>query len=148
MRNMQFALTMALTTLLAGAFQAAFAQVKEVSARSGVEAPPSFDTSDPNPQAADGRPAAEPTSPQGPSPAPPANQTSPPPALSSEKAFLLRWFELQNATLNLRSRFVDNSAGVVTTNQVQYKATLRGQVKFDKPGRSSLNFGDCHGTKC
>src|SRR6266403_4114753 len=135
MRNMRYALSMALTTLLAGASQAAFAQVKEVSARLGVErrveAIPSSDTSDPNPQEASARPTAPPTNPQSPSPAPPANQTSPPPARSSEKAFILRWFELQNATLNLRYRFVDNSTGVVTTNQVQYKATLRGRVKFD-----------------
>ena len=151
MRNMQFALIMALTTLLAGASQAAFAQVKEVSVKLGVEQRveviPSSDTSDPNPQEPSARPATEPTSPQSPSPAPPANQTSPPPALSSEKAFILRWFELQNATLNLRYRFVDTSAGVVTTNQVQYKVTLRGRVKFDKPGRYSLNFGVFTGTK-
>src|SRR6266850_6861649 len=151
MRNMQSALSMALTTLLVGASQAAFAQEKEASAKLGVgqkvESISSSDTGDPDPQAVNTRTAAEPTSPQGPSPAPPANQTSPPPPLSSEKAFVLRWFELQNATLNLRYRFVDDSTGVVTTNQVQYKATLRGRVKFDKPGRYSLNFGVSTGTK-
>jgi hypothetical protein len=151
MRNMESALSMALTTLLVGASQAAFAQVKEVSAKLGVEqrvdAIPSSDTSDPNPQGACARPAAEPTSPQSPSPAPPANQTSPPPTPSSEKAFVLRWFELQNATLNLRYHFVDTSAGVVTTNQLQYRATLRGRLKFDKPGRYALNFGVFTGTR-
>ena len=151
MRNMQSALSMALTTLLVGASQAAFAQGKEVSARLGlerrVESTPSSDTTGPDPQAASAPPPAEPTSPQSPSPAPPANQTSPPPAASSEKAFILRWFELQNATLNLRYRFVDTSTGAITTNQVQYKATLRGRVKFDKPGRYSLYFGVFTGTK-
>src|SRR6266852_8601776 len=151
MRNMQSAWSAALTTLLVGASQAAFAQEKEVSAKLGVERKvesiTSSDISDPDPQAGSTRPAAEPTSPPGPSPAPPANQTSPPPIASSEKAFVLRWFELQNATLNIRYRFVDTSAGTITTNQVQYKATLRGRVKFDKPGRYSLNFGVFTGTR-
>jgi len=111
-----------------------------------VEAIPSSDSSDPNPQTTKARPAAGPTSPQGPSPAPPASEASPP-TPSSEKLFVLRWFELQNATLNLRYRFADTSDGAITTNQVQYKATLRGRVKFDKPGRYSLNFGVFTGTR-
>ena len=55
--------------------------------------------------------------------------------------FLSRWLDLQNATLNLRYRFVDTSAGVVTTNQLQHRESLRGRLKFDKPGRYALNFG-------
>jgi hypothetical protein len=59
----------------------------------------------------------------------------------SSGTFIKRWLDLQNASLNLRYRFVDNSAGVTTTNQVQHRETLRGRVKFDKPGRYALNFG-------
>src|SRR5829696_1931825 len=55
--------------------------------------------------------------------------------------FLSRWLDLQNGTLNLRYRFVDNSAGTVTTKQLQHRESLRGRLKFDKPGRYTLNFG-------
>jgi hypothetical protein len=60
---------------------------------------------------------------------------------------LARWFELQNATLNLRYRFIDTTAGVTTTNQVQHRETLRGRVKFDPSARYTLNFGLFTGTR-
>lgn len=60
--------------------------------------------------------------------------TAPPPQLA-------RWVDLQNATLNLRYRVVDNSAGVVTTNQLQHRETLRGRLKADRSGHYALNFG-------
>ena len=55
--------------------------------------------------------------------------------------FVKRWLELQNATLNLRYRYVETSAGRVTTRQVQHRETLRGRFKFDPQGRYALNFG-------
>src|SRR5688500_1769128 len=64
-----------------------------------------------------------------------------PPLQTSIGAFVKRWLDLQNATLNLRYRYVDNSAGVTTTNQLQHRETLRGRVKIDKSARYALNFG-------
>jgi hypothetical protein len=60
---------------------------------------------------------------------------------------LARWFELQNATLNLRYRFIDTTAGVTTTNQVQHRETLRARVKFDPSARYTLNLGVFTGTR-
>ena len=54
---------------------------------------------------------------------------------------LARWVDLQNATLNLRYRFIDTSEGVITTNQIQHRETLRARLKFDSPGRYALNIG-------
>src|SRR5262245_2969278 len=54
---------------------------------------------------------------------------------------LARWIDFQNATLNTRYRFVDNSAGVATTNQLQHRESLRARFKFDAPGRYALNLG-------
>ena len=54
---------------------------------------------------------------------------------------LARWIDLQNATLNTRYRFIDSSEGLITTNQLQHRETLRARLKFDAPGRYALNFG-------
>ena len=78
---------------------------------------------------------------QNPPPVPSTVPSSPPPSQSSAAAFVTRWPELQNATLNLRYRYGDNSAGLITTNQLQHRESLRGRLKFDKPGRYALNFG-------
>jgi len=64
-----------------------------------------------------------------------------PEAPGAGKAVIKRWLELQTATLNLRYRYVDNSAGVVTTNQLQHREALRGRVKFDRGGQYALSFG-------
>ena len=72
----------------------------------------------------------------GPDPAPPQPKPAPP---------LARWVDLQNATLNTRYRFIDNSAGVITTNQIQHRESLRARLKFDAPGRYALNLGDVYG---
>jgi hypothetical protein len=69
------------------------------------------------------------------------------PDRSTAKAQIARWLELQNATLNLRYRFIDTSAGVVATNQLQHRESLRARVKFDQPGRYSLNIGVFTGTR-
>ena len=60
---------------------------------------------------------------------------------SSAGTFLRRWLDLQNASLNLRYRYVDTSAGVTTTNQLQHRETLRGRLKVDEAARYALNFG-------
>ena len=66
-------------------------------------------------------------------------QTAPP--QQKPVAPLARWVELQNATLNLRYRFIDTSSGAVTANQIQHRETLRARLKFDAPGRYALNLG-------
>ena len=84
---------------------------------------------------------------QGASPAPAPN--APTSARASQSATedkptapaLSRWFELQNTTLNVRYRFIDTSAGIVTTNSLQHRETIRGRVKFDKSARYAWNFG-------
>lgn len=72
---------------------------------------------------------------------PPTVQEEPEPSARTAATLVKRWLELQNATLNLRYRHVDTSAGVITTNQLQHRESLRGRLKFDRPGRYALNFG-------
>src|SRR5687767_6526084 len=67
--------------------------------------------------------------------------------VSSARSDIARWFELQNATLNLRYRFIDTTAGRITTNQLQHRETIRGRVKFDKSARYTWNFGVFTGTR-
>ena len=74
-------------------------------------------------------------------------QTQAPPTTSPPAPRLARWFELQNTTLNLRYRFIDTSAGVVTTKQLQHRETIRGRVKFDTSARYTWNFGVFTGTR-
>ena len=84
-----------------------------------------------------------------------AQITEPPapiPAATSDRSSTVRdrirrWVELQNASLNLRYRFVDNTSGVTTTSQVQHRETLRARVKFDASGRYALNLGLFTGTR-
>jgi hypothetical protein len=76
---------------------------------------------------------------------PALGQTAPP--QKTPAAPLTRWIEMQNATLNVRYRFVDNSAGVVTTNQVQHRESLRARLKFDAPGKYGLNVGLFSGSR-
>jgi hypothetical protein len=71
----------------------------------------------------------------------PGDSTAPPTPVSSARSEIARWFELQNATLNLRYRFIDTTAGRITTNQLQHRETIRGRLKFDKSARYTWNFG-------
>lgn len=70
-----------------------------------------------------------------------------PAAQQKPAAPLARWIEVQNATLNLRYRFADTSAGTVTTNQMQHRESLRARVKFDAPGKYALNAGVFSGSR-
>jgi hypothetical protein len=74
-----------------------------------------------------------------------AGQPAKPP--QKPAAPLTRWVDVQNATLNVRYRFIDTSEGVITTNQIQHRETLRGRFKFDTPGRYALNFGASTGQR-
>jgi hypothetical protein len=56
-----------------------------------------------------------------------------------------RWVEVQVAQLDARYRFMDNSAGVTTANQMQNRETFRAGVKFDQAGRYSLQLGALSG---
>lgn len=60
---------------------------------------------------------------------------------------LARWIDVQNATMNVRYRFVDTSAGTITTNQVQHRESLRARFKVDAPGRYALNVGAFSGSR-
>jgi len=60
---------------------------------------------------------------------------------------LARWVDVQNATLNLRYRFIDTTAGTVTTNQLQHRESLRARVKFDQKAKYTANFGLFTGTR-
>jgi hypothetical protein len=51
------------------------------------------------------------------------------------------WFEPQTVTLSSRYRFVENSAGDVTANQVQFKDVFRARFNVDRDRRVSINVG-------
>lgn len=78
-------------------------------------------------------------------PAPAGGQSAPPQAKPA--APLARWVDVQNATLNTRYRFVDTSAGTITTNQLQHRESLRARFKFDAPGKYALNVGVFSGSR-
>ena len=73
--------------------------------------------------------------------------STPPKPEPTVRTHIARWLDIQNATLNLRYRFIDNSAGVVTTKQVQHRESFRARIKFDAAGRYSLNAGLFTGTR-
>ncbi|RPI51728.1 MAG: hypothetical protein EHM55_18240 [Acidobacteria bacterium] len=73
------------------------------------------------------------------------SQTSPPEQKPTPP--LARWVEVQNVSVSVRYRFADNSAGTVTTNQVQHRETVRARVKFDAPGQYALNVGTSSGSR-
>src|SRR5688572_15925542 len=77
----------------------------------------------------------------------PGAPKAPPQPVSSTRTEIARWFELQNATLNLRYRFIDTTAGRITTNQLQHRETIRGRVKFDRSAKYTWNFGVFTGTR-
>jgi hypothetical protein len=54
---------------------------------------------------------------------------------------LARWVDVQNATLNLRYRYIDTTAGTITTDQLQHRESLRWRIKFDPAAKYSLHFG-------
>jgi hypothetical protein len=77
----------------------------------------------------------------------PGTPNQPSTGLAGAKAEIARWFDLQNVTLNLRYRYIDTSAGRVTTNQLQHRETIRGRFKFDKAAKYTWNFGAFSGVR-
>jgi hypothetical protein len=76
-------------------------------------------------------------SPSGAEPAPrptPVAKTESPTQLK-----LRRWLEVQTATITVRYRAIENSAGLTTSNSVQHQDVFRGRFKFDAQGNYSLN---------
>jgi hypothetical protein len=73
-------------------------------------------------------------------------QSQTPPAPKAV-APLARWLDVQNAALNMRYRFIDTSAGVITTNQLQHRESLRARLKLDAPGRYAVNVGVFSGSR-
>jgi hypothetical protein len=62
------------------------------------------------------------------------------PTSASTPAFE-RWVNVQNATVVTRYRFVQSSADVTTSNQMQYKETLRVRFNIDPAKRFTVNVG-------
>ena len=52
-----------------------------------------------------------------------------------------RWIEFQTLTLYSRYRFIENSAGKTTSNQLQYKEAIRARFNVDRRKRVTLNAG-------
>ena len=77
----------------------------------------------------------------------PAGGSTPAASTGSPRDRIGRWFELQNATLNLRYRVIDTSAGNIATNQVQHRETIRARIKLDASARYTWNFGVFTGTR-
>src|SRR5918994_1011514 len=75
----------------------------------------------------------------------PALAQTPPAQKASPQ--LGRWIDVQNATMNVRYRFVDNSAGTITTNQLQHRESLRARFKADAAGKYALNVGAFSGSR-
>src|SRR5688572_9842451 len=78
-------------------------------------------------------------------PAPARGQTAS--SQSKPAGPLARWVDVQNATLNTRYRFVDTSAGTITTNQLQHRESLRARLKFDASANYALNAGVFSGSR-
>ncbi|MGH9903295.1 MAG: hypothetical protein ACRD68_15930, partial [Pyrinomonadaceae bacterium] len=60
-------------------------------------------------------------------------------AQGSSECKVCRWFELQTAVISGRYRFVENSSGVTTADQLQHAETFKGRFKFDAEGRYTVN---------
>ncbi len=54
---------------------------------------------------------------------------------------LCRWIEIDTAAITARYRFIENSSGLTTNNQVQDNVALKGRFKFDAKGKYSINAG-------
>ena len=62
-----------------------------------------------------------------------APQTASPPA-----AKVKRWVDWQVGSIETRYRWIENSAGVETSNQLQHKQSIKGAFKFDPEGKYTL----------
>lgn len=73
----------------------------------------------------------------------PAAQIAPRPAAPRAPApsTFSRWGDLQQFNLLMRYRFIENSAGVPTNDQVQSRTEFKGRFKLDRAGHYALNAG-------
>jgi len=73
----------------------------------------------------------------------PAAQIAPRPAAPRAPASstFARWGDLQQFNLAMRYRFIENSAGVPTNDQVQSRTEFKGRFKLDRAGHYALNTG-------
>lgn len=74
------------------------------------------------------------------SPAPDQTQppARPPATRETPGRKVSRWLDWQVGSVESRYRWIENTAGVVTSNQLQHKQTLRAAFKFDPKGRYTL----------
>ena len=56
------------------------------------------------------------------------------------------WFEPQTANLSMRYRLMENTAGAMTANQLQFKDALRARVNLDRDRRFTINIGAFSGS--
>lgn len=54
---------------------------------------------------------------------------------------VVRWFELQTASVSSRYHFISNSRGVTTASNNQYQLTFKGNLHFDREGKYGINTG-------
>src|SRR5581483_7206154 len=73
-------------------------------------------------------------------PQPPAKPAPAPPTAAVPNTFE-RWVDLQTATFQTRYRYIETSAGVVSTRQGQDSGGIKARVKIDPKGRFSVNAG-------
>jgi hypothetical protein len=56
------------------------------------------------------------------------------------------WFEPQTVSLSMRYRLIENTAGAITANQLQFKDALRARVNLDRDRRFTINIGAFSGS--
>lgn len=59
---------------------------------------------------------------------------------------LRRWFELQTLALSTRYRFIESSSGKVSSNDLQYKETVRARFNVDARHRYTITAGTASGS--
>jgi hypothetical protein len=60
---------------------------------------------------------------------------------------LRRWFEFQQFVLSTRYRYIRTSAGVTTSNHMQYREQVRARVNLDARKRYTINAGFYSGSQ-
>jgi hypothetical protein len=63
------------------------------------------------------------------------------PEVPAAEPSVRRWIDVQTFTLFTRYRFTENSDGVRSANQLQYKDSLRARFNFDREKRYTVNVG-------
>jgi hypothetical protein len=75
-------------------------------------------------------------------PAPAASQQAAPVVVAPPSPSRLgRWIQAQSLQLSTRYRFVEDAAGVTTSNTMQFQPQLKASVRFDPSARYALHVG-------